>query len=217
VNSSGTPTSVHRAHQTGLINLSSPTISRGAEERIASLGTLAAVPELPFEVPPFDPEVAPYAGDERAVVSWLLDYHRHVLVRKVEGITDEEARMTIAPSDLTLLGLVRHLAYVEQYWFAEVFLGLNETAHWDDPDDRDRDFHPLPDDSLADALRLLHAEIDRARRIATTTSFDACAVGQREGQPVSLRWIMVHLVEEYARHCGHADFLRQAIDSATDH
>ncbi len=168
------------------------------------------MPELPF-----DPDVAPYAGDECAVVSWLLDYHRHVLVRKVAGITDEEARTTVAPSDLTLLGLVRHLALVEQYWFGEVFLGLNETSHWDDPDDRDRDFHPLPNDTLADALRVLHAEIERARRIASTTSFDTTAVGRRDGQPVSLRWIMVHLVEEYARHCGHADFLRQAIDGAT--
>jgi uncharacterized damage-inducible protein DinB len=172
------------------------------------------VPELPFEVLPFDPEVAPYAGDERAVVSWLLDYHRHVLFRKVDGITDEEARLTIASSDLTLLGLVRHLAIVEQYWFGEVFLGLSETSHWDDPDDRDRDFHPLPNDTLADAIRVLRAEIERARHLASDTSFDTPAVGQREGQPVSLRWIMVHLVEEYARHCGHADLLREAIDGS---
>jgi hypothetical protein len=173
------------------------------------------VSETPFAVPPFDPEVAPYSGDERAVVGWLLDYHRQVLVGKVVGISDEDARTTIATSDLTLLGLVRHLAGVEQYWFGEVFLGLNETSHWDDPDDRDRDFHPLPNDTLADALQVLNAEIERARRVASSASFDTPADGQREGQPVSLRWIMVHLVEEYARHCGHADLLRQAIDGVT--
>jgi Protein of unknown function (DUF664) len=173
------------------------------------------VPEVPFVVPPFDPDVAPYAGDERAVVNWLLDHHRHVLLRKVVGISEEQARRTIASSDLTLLGLVRHLAGVEQYWFGEVFLGLDETSHWDDPADRDRDFHPLPHDTLADALHVWGAEVERARRVASTASFDTCAVGQREGQPVSLRWIMVHLVEEYARHCGHADLIREAIDGTT--
>jgi hypothetical protein len=149
------------------------------------------------------------------VISWLLDYHRHVLLRKVDGITEQQARTTIASSDLTLLGLVRHLALVEQYWFGEVFLGLSEISHWDDPDDRDRDFHPLEGDTLADALVVLHAEIDRARHAVSTASFDATAVGQREGQQVTLRWIMAHLVEEYARHCGHADLLREAIDGTT--
>jgi Protein of unknown function (DUF664) len=171
--------------------------------------------EEPFADPPFDPDVAPYGGDERAVVAWLLDYHRHVLLRKVDGITDEQARTTTASSDLTLLGLVRHLALVEQYWFAEVFLGSTEPSHWDDPNDRDRDFHPLEGDTLAGALEVLRTEIARSRQIAATTSWDAPAVGQREGQLVRLRWIMVHLVEEYARHCGHADLLREAIDGVT--
>ncbi len=166
-------------------------------------------------VPPFDPETAPYDGDEAAVVSWLLDYHRHVLLRKVDGITDTQARATIAASDLTLLGLIRHLAVVEQYWFGDVFLGSDEPSHWDDPDDRDRDFHPLAHDTLADAVATLRSEIDRARQITSSTSFDAMAVGRREDRPVRLRWIMVHLVEEYARHCGHADLLRQSIDGVT--
>jgi Protein of unknown function (DUF664) len=170
------------------------------------------MPDVPFVVPSFDPDAAPYAGDERAVVSWLLDYHRHVLLGKVAGITEDEARVTIASSDLTLLGLTRHLAGVEQHWFGNVFLGLTEPWHWDDPDDPDRDFHPHPGDTLADALRVLRAEIARDRQIAAAASFDALAVGRREGQPVNLRWIMVHLVEEYARHCGHADLIRQAID-----
>jgi hypothetical protein len=173
------------------------------------------MPDPTFAALPFDPEVAPLDGDERAVISWLLDYHRYVLVRKVEGISEQQARTTVAASDLTLLGLVRHLAVVEQYWFGEVFLGLSETMHWDDPDDRDSDFHPLPGDTLVDALVLLRAEIDRAHQIASTTSFDALAVGRRHGQLVTLRWIMAHLVEEYARHCGHADLLREAIDGVT--
>ena len=169
----------------------------------------------PFVDPPFDPEVAPYRGDEADVVNWLLDYQRYVLLRKVDGITEQQARMTTAASDLTLLGLVRHLAGVEQYWLGHIFLGLSETLPWDDPDDRDRDFHPLYGDTLAEALVLLRVEINRARQLATTTPFDALSVGRRENQQVSLRWIQVHLVEEYGRHCGHADLLREAIDGST--
>jgi Protein of unknown function (DUF664) len=148
--------------------------------------------EPPFASPPFDAEAATYAGDERAVVSWLLDYHRQVLLHKVDGITESDALVTVAPSDLTLLGLVRHLALVEQYWFQEVFLGSDETSHWDDPEDRDRDFHPFPHDTLADARRVLCTEIERSRALVADASFDTAAVGQREGQTVNLRWIMVH-------------------------
>ncbi|MEP7113618.1 MAG: DinB family protein [Ilumatobacteraceae bacterium] len=169
----------------------------------------------PFVDPPFDPEIAPYGGDESAVVNWLLDYQRYVLLRKVDGITDQQARLTTSSSDLTLLGLVRHLAEVEQYWLGHVFLGLSETMPWEDPGDRDADFHPREGDTLADALVLLRAEMSRARHLAATTSFDAMSVAQRENQHVNLRWILVHLVEEYARHCGHADLLREAIDGAT--
>ena len=170
---------------------------------------------MPFVYPPFDPEIAPYSGEERDVVNWLLDYQRYVLLRKVEGITEQQARMTTAESDLTLLGLVRHLAEVEQYWLGIVFLGLNESLPWDDANDRDADFHPGDDDTLSDALELLRAEMVRARQLASTTPFDSLSVGRRENQQVKLRWILVHLVEEYARHCGHADLLREAIDGTT--
>ena len=173
------------------------------------------MPDLPFVSPPFDPEVAPYGGEERDVVNWLLDYQRYVLLRKVDGISEQQARMTTAASDLTLLGLVRHLAEVEQYWNGSVFLGLDESLPWDDPDDRDADFHPRDDDTLVDALALLRAEMTRARQLASTTPFDALSVGRREDQHVKLRWILVHLIEEYARHCGHADLLREAIDGTT--
>ena len=98
--------------------------------------------------------------------------------------------MTTASSDLTLLGLVRHLAGVEQYWLGSVFLGLNETLPWDDPNDRDSDFHPQENDTLADVLVLLRAEIDRARQLASTTPLEPCrsvdartAVGQLGGGP----------------------------------
>ncbi len=168
-----------------------------------------------FLDPPFDPDVAPYSGDEREIVNWLLDYQRYVLLRKVVGISEAQSRSTTAASDLTLLGLVRHLAGVEQYWIGATFLGLEEPLPWDDPEDHDSDFHVQAGDTLADALELLRAEMWRARQLAATESFDALSVGVREKQHVSLRWILVHLVEEYARHCGHADLLRESIDGVT--
>jgi hypothetical protein len=172
--------------------------------------------DAPFVYPPFDPEVAPYSGDEREVVNWLLDYQRYVFLRKVDGISEQHARMTTASSDLTLLGLARHLTGVELYWHGHVFLGLTEESlPWDASDDRDADFHPRDGDTLADALVLLRSEMGRARQIAATAPFDALSVGRRDNQQVTLRWILVHLVEEYARHCGHADLIREAIDGAT--
>jgi hypothetical protein len=169
----------------------------------------------PFEGPPFDPDDAPYDGDERQIICWLLDYHRGVMLRKLDGITDVQPRESIAKSDLTLLGLARHMGFVEQFWFGHIFLGAvgaGERWHYDDPDDPDVDFHPREEDTLANAVTVLHGEIRRARSIAATAPLDAVAKEQREGRPVNLRWILVHLIEEYARHCGHADLIRQAID-----
>lgn len=172
----------------------------------------------PFDEPPFDPDHAPYSGDEREVASWLLDYHRHVLLKKLDGISESQARQTFGASDLTLLGLARHLGGVEQYWFGKVFLGavdVDEHWHYDDPDDPDIDFHPSDHETLADAISVLHHEIRRARSITAATSWDTSGAATREGRPVNLRWIVVHLIEEYARHCGHADLIRQSIDGAT--
>ncbi len=173
----------------------------------------------PFADPPFDPDDAPYNGDEREVVSWLLDYQRHVFLRKLDGITEHQARLATAASDLTLLGLARHLGGVEQHWFGSVFLGTagadgGEAWHYDDSEDPDVDFHPGPLDTLDEAVAILHREIERGRRIAATTPLDTPAANQRKGRPVNLRWILVHLVEEYARHCGHADLIRQALDGS---
>jgi hypothetical protein len=158
----------------------------------------------------------PRTGDEREMLRSFLEYFRSVLTRKVHGLTTEQAQLVVAPSDLHLHGLVRHMAYVEQYWFANLFVGVDEAHHWDDPTDADRDFHPLPEDSLADDLLVFQHELTRSRRTElAAASLDQIAVRQRQDEPVSLRWIMIHMIEEYARHCGHADYLRQAIDGVT--
>jgi hypothetical protein len=158
-------------------------------------------------------------NDQRSVLLGYLDYHRAVLARKAEGITDEQARLaSCPPSDLTLLGLVRHMTDVERIWFRSSLLAEDappiyyRAAHPDG--DEDGDLHSPPGATLADALATYWAEIDVASRNIADASLDD--VGQGDPDPGhSLRRTIVHMIEEYARHCGHADLLRQAIDGAT--
>ncbi len=161
------------------------------------------------------------AEDERTTLLAFLDYQRRVLARKAEGLTDEQARIAACPpSDMTLLGLVRHMAEVERAWFQRGMLNAAAppiycgAAHPDGDDDGD--FHPPGDATIAEALSTLWREIEIADQvIAAETSLDTVELRSRPLRPqYSLRWILVHMIEEYARHCGHADLLRQAIDGA---
>jgi hypothetical protein len=168
-------------------------------------------------------ELAPLpavAADEATTLEQFLDYYRSVLLRKADGIDEMQARVRIAPSSLDLLGLVRHMALVEQWWFTQAFAGVAEPDWWADPDDPDRDWHHTPDDTLTVALDALGSEISKSRAVvAAASSLDqltAIEVGpldrpDRRGRR-SLRWVMVHMIEEYARHCGHADLLREVVD-----
>lgn len=155
---------------------------------------------------------------ERPMLEGFLDYFRAVLARKAEGLTDEQARMTpCPPSDLSMLGLVRHMADVERIWAEWIFAGgQNRPIFYGDghPDgDGDGDFHPPTGATLAEAFDQYWSRIAAADRIYGEASLDqAQAGGEQEN---SLRWIYVHLIEEYARHCGHADLIRQAVDGAT--
>jgi len=157
--------------------------------------------------------------DERTTLLWFLDQYRRILARKAEGITDEQARRTIAPSDISLLGLIRHMADVERSWFRRGLTGETEAgpifygaAHPEG--DQDGDFHAPPDATLADAFEAYWREIGIAdHNIDAAGSLDA-PFTTRHGDG-KLRWIVVHMIEEYARHCGHADLLREAIDGAT--
>lgn len=158
------------------------------------------------------------AADERTTLVAFLAYQRGVLARKAEGLIDEQARMaTCPPSDLTMLGLVRHMADVERSWSQRSMLGTAAGPIYYGPahpeGDRDGDFHPPPDATLADALATYWAEVDAADAIYAAASLDD--IERSDRSMYSLRWILVHLVEEYARHCGHADLIRQAIDGTT--
>jgi hypothetical protein len=157
-------------------------------------------------------------ADERATLFGFLDYQRAVLARKAFRLTDAQARMaTCPPSDLTILGLVRHLTEVERGWSQKALMGTAVSpiyygpAHPDGDDDGD--FHPPADATLADALAAYWREIVLADSIYADAALDDI---ERDARGMySVRWILVHLIEEYARHCGQADLIRQAIDGAT--
>jgi uncharacterized protein DUF664 len=156
-------------------------------------------------------------ADERTTLVQFLDFYRAVLERKIAGLSDGQAREAAAPpSELTLLGLICHAAYIERLWFRVVFHGEDIDLIFDFTDDLDADLHPGPQLTVTAALTMWRAEMDAARDIVSqAASLDAIAARERHGRTVKLRWILVHMIEEYARHCGHADLLRERIDGTT--
>jgi hypothetical protein len=158
--------------------------------------------------------------DELSLLSEFLDYHRATLVWKVSGLAQDQLAVTVPPSPLTLAGLVKHLALVEDSWFQERLLGREMPEPWASGDfaaDRDWDFHSAVDDSPSDLLDLYAAACERSRAaVAEIGDIEAWAARTtRQGKRINLRWILLHMVEETARHNGHADLLRESIDGQT--
>jgi uncharacterized damage-inducible protein DinB len=159
----------------------------------------------------------PLSADETATVLGFLDYHRATLRRKVDGLDTAQLDTRLPPSTMTLGGMVKHLAFVEHWWTRCVFEGREYGEPWASVDwdaDWDWDWHSAagadPDELLALLDREVAAADEVVRRAADLGRLSERA--GREGVPFSLRWILLHLVEEYARHNGHADLLREAID-----
>ncbi len=155
------------------------------------------------------------------MVCEFLDEQRVIFESKVSGLSIEELSRTVASSTMTLAGLIKHLAFVEDSWFQDDFLGLGDpepwaSAPWDE--DRDWEWHTAVNDDPAYLLDLYRVACARSRvAVMNAESLDTLAVkaDRRTGGPISLRWIMLHMIEETARHNGHADILREAIDGAT--
>ncbi len=155
---------------------------------------------------------SPTAG-EREMLRGFLDYHRATLAMKCEGLSDEELRRQAVPtSTVSLLGLVRHMAEVERAWFRRTIDGEDVPLVWS----REGDYQVAYDArgaTRAEAFAAWEAEVEHSRRIeAEAESLDVTGHNARAGEDVSLRLVMLHLVHEYARHNGHADFLREAVD-----
>ncbi|WP_200300893.1 DinB family protein [Streptomyces adelaidensis] len=166
-------------------------------------------------IPRTEPSVT--AG-ERAMLEGWLDYHRETLAIKCEGLDDARLRTaSVPPSKLSLLGLVRHMAEVERIWFRRVLVDDDQGPLYFSEADPDGEFHLTERDTWADTYGTWQEEIAIARRNAEGFALDdiSKAVHRRAGEPPSLRWIYTHMIEEYARHNGHADLIRERIDGAT--
>ncbi|WP_228389687.1 DinB family protein [Streptomyces smaragdinus] len=151
---------------------------------------------------------------ERAVLTGYLRDYRLTLTLKCEGLDAEAmARRSVEPSNLSLLGLVRHLAGVEQHWFRKVMAGETISRHYRTDDNPNGDFEDAaPDPAMvAEAWATWRAEVGFAERVVDGAP-DMDLLGTVHGKPIELREVLVHMIEEYARHLGHADFLRERID-----
>jgi uncharacterized damage-inducible protein DinB len=160
----------------------------------------------------------PFAAAEREMLASWLDFHRATLARKCDGLTDEQLRQRSAPpSALSLLGLVRHMAEVERGWFRQVLAGEQVSGIYETRRNPDAAFSEAATADVAEAFAAWSAECDLARQAeAACPSPDTPAAALTgRGSQVTMRWIMVHMIEEYARHNGHADLLRERIDGAT--
>ncbi|GII65034.1 hypothetical protein Skr01_51190 [Sphaerisporangium krabiense] len=155
----------------------------------------------------------PLIAGEREMLRGYLDFHRATLAMKCDGLSDEDLRRRSVPSStLTLLGLVRHMAEVERVWFRRVINAEDVPRVWS----ADGDFQAAFDAAgatRAEAFAAWQAEVGHARRIEESAeSLDVTGYFARWDEEVSLRMVMLHLIHEYARHNGHADLLREAID-----
>jgi hypothetical protein len=159
-------------------------------------------------------------GDELTLLSQFLDYHRATLVQKVSGLDRHQLGTRLGPSELTLAGLVKHMALNEDSWFGKVLLGRKEEEPWARVDwdaDPDWEFHTAADDEPEELLALYAVACERSRAaVADVGDLDRVAAKPSgKGELFSLRWIMLHMIEETARHNGHADLLRENIDGVT--
>jgi uncharacterized damage-inducible protein DinB len=158
----------------------------------------------------------PLTGGERETLRAFLDFHRATLAMKCDGLADEQLReRSMPPSTLTLLGLVRHLAEVERTWFRRVIGGEDIGLVWSESGDF-QEAYDAAGSTRAEAFAAWEAEVAHARRIERAAeSLDVTGYNARWGEEVSLRLVMLHLIHEYARHNGHADFLREGVDGTT--
>jgi uncharacterized damage-inducible protein DinB len=165
----------------------------------------------------------PIAADELGTLVGFLDFQRATFAWKCKGVDAAGLQSTVGISPMTLGGMLKHLAYVEQDWFGRWLRGLDRQPPWDTVDwkaDPDWDWHSAADDTPAELTTQWQEAVAQARTLLA----DALADGGLEqparrtwpdGRSPSLRWILVHMIEEYARHNGHADLIRESVDGRT--
>ena len=169
-----------------------------------------------FIEPNLDPRTdTPRLGDERSTLTAFLRWQRETLELKCSGLSPEQlATRAVEPSTMSLLGLIRHMADVERGWFRRGMAGEQASAIFSTPEWPDADFDGAVADAevVAEAWRVWRAEVEFAERfVADARSLDITFEEKWRGA-LSLRWVLMHMIEEYARHNGHADLLRERID-----
>ncbi|MEV4493364.1 DinB family protein [Micromonospora coxensis] len=166
---------------------------------------------------PIDPTLAPVVartGDERAILEAFLDFHRSVVLRKVRGLTDADATRRLVPSATTLAGLVKHLAIIERNWFPILLDPAPGDRFPTSEEDAAESFALAEGDTLESLVEAYEAACARSREVAARFPLDHVVAQPQLGE-VSVRWILVHMIEETARHAGHADILRELTDGET--
>jgi uncharacterized damage-inducible protein DinB len=157
----------------------------------------------------------PVSWDERTILSTLLDYARDTVHAKCAGLTDADARRALLPGSplMTISGLVSHLRWMESWWIEGTLLGRTIEAPWTD-DDPDREFRIAVEVPVAQLLEEYRAACARHRDLVGALDLDSPSKGDLDWrtEPVTLRWILCHLIEETARHNGHIDILRELTD-----
>jgi Protein of unknown function (DUF664) len=160
-----------------------------------------------------EPDLAP--PSERAALTSFLDKQRDILVRKIDGVTDADARLAPTASSLSLLGIIKHCALWERRWFQVIFAGRSVPGDWPEVRSPIRaDFEVGNDDSVPQWLGFYLDQVEESRRIVAGSELEErCALPGMEHR--NLRWVLMHHIEEVARHAGHADIIRETIDGST--
>ena len=153
------------------------------------------------------------AGSERPVLEAFLDFHRQVLVSKLDGISENEARRRRVPSKTTLAGLIKHMIGVERGWFQEVLGGRNPEDIGPNVGGGEESWDLAKNETVSSLIKEYEQTCEQSRQTAARFALDDAVPEPDMGQ-VSLRWIYVHMIEETARHVGHADILREQTDGA---
>ncbi|MFD6165245.1 DinB family protein [Oerskovia sp. NPDC060287] len=167
----------------------------------------------------------PRSGDELTLLRGFLTFHRETLRWKTADLDATQLDQKHGPSTMTLGGMLKHLAFVESYWFTEIFqdgpaLPPFDTVDWDA--DADWDWHSAAGETATELWGLLDRAIDASDAVVAQTLADPEGAGldtrsvraARDGDRWNLRWILIHMIEEYSRHNGHADLIREAIDGS---
>lgn len=158
----------------------------------------------------------PLTGGEKESLHASLDRHREVVLWKLDGLDDEQLRRPMTPSGTNVLGLVKHLAAVEYGWFCQTFGRPTEPLPFDD-DDGNADLRVAPHETTADIVAFYGRARAAADRVINELDLDSTGTSW-SGETVSLRWVLIHMIEETARHAGHLDIVRELIDGRTgDH